>query len=394
MSRLAATIVLSIGLACLASLPAAASHDDFERAIKSELAPLAGQSIIGLKVLYLSADVGPWLDTGMEVRNGDKVTIVLDGKIVWSKAADIVITPSLSVWARVGDKGTIFRGARNTNTFVASENGRVFLKHLPVQWRDPQGGYEGDPAPVNPDWSGGASVALIKWAANADTKVELQKLAAPTGTSTWAAAELDRLKGEVPAPSGWHYLWQLGPWETFREVATTTSGSGTLPFARYIDLDSKGGDGAILQRDVPKDLTPTTHLEWTWRVERIPASTAENTMPTHDYVSIGVEFDNGQDLTYIWSHSLPVGHSFRCPLPGWDKRETHLIARSGSGDLNKWVTEKRNVFDDYKTAVGGEMPKRITRVWLLGITPFRRAQAKAQFADMWLTDGQQRAPVW
>ena len=32
-------------------------------------------------------------------------------------------------------------------------------------------------------------------------------------------------------------------------------------------------------------------------------------MITHDYLSIAVEFDNGQDLTSLWSSALPVGET-------------------------------------------------------------------------------------
>lgn len=120
----------------------------------------------------------------------------------------------------------------------------------------------------------------------------------------------------------------------------------------------------------------------------------ENTLPTHDYMSIAVEFDNGQDITFIWSHDLPVGQSFRCPLPGWDFRETHIVARSGSADLGRWISEQHNVFDNYKKAVGGAMPKRITKVWLIAVSLFQKVEGMSQFGEIVLKDGAKETRVF
>ena len=58
-------------------------------------------------------------------------------------------------------------------------------------------------------------------------------------------------------------------------------------------------------------------------------------MPTHDYMSIAVKFDDGKDLTFFWSRDLPVDTAFHCPLPGWKQREIHVVARSGTAELGK-----------------------------------------------------------
>ena len=84
---------------------------------------------------------------------------------------------------------------------------------------------------------------------------------------------------------------------------------------------------------------------------------------------MAIEFDNGQDLTYLWSSCLPVGTSFRCPIPWWDKHETHIVRRSGQEGLGTWVEELQPIFDDYKTSVGGPWPSRIVGVWLIGVSP-------------------------
>ena len=140
----------------------------------------------------------------------------------------------------------------------------------------------------------------------------------------------------------------------------------------------------ILQKDAPFDLTPDTRLEWTWKVDELPSDFEECTLPTHDYMSIAVEFDDGQDLTYYWSHSLPVETCYRCPLPTWNHRETHLVVRSGKRDLGKWLNESRNVYEDCVKAYG-KAPKRIVRIWLIANSLLQRKQGICEYANIKLT---------
>lgn len=366
-------------------------HQQFDQQIRASVAPLAGKEIAGLKVLYLSSDIGPWLDTGLALKPGDKVTMILNGKMWLSRAYNLSFESQIAVWARVGERGPLFRGTE-TNTFVAKETGTLQLKTYPGQrWLDTSGRYAGEPAPVNPDSGGGASVAILLWSRDANVPEQLQRIADKDATAQWATAEIKRqITPERKLPAGWYYTWELGPSQIFGEVAEP---AGDDAPKRAIDLHMKN-DVAIVKTDVSVALTPTTTLAWKWKVDKIPASVSENSLPTHDYMSIAVEFDNGQDITFIWSHDLPVGQSFRCPLPGWDFRETHIVARSGTGDLGKWISEQYNVFDNYKKAVGGTMPKRITKVWLIAVSLFQQVEGMSQFGEIVLKDGAKETRVF
>ena len=120
--------------------------------------------------------------------------------------------------------------------------------------------------------------------------------------------------------------------------------------------------------------------------------TAENTLPTHDYVSIAVEFDDGRDLTYYWSATLPPETHYRCPLPNWDQRETHLVVRSGSRGLGAWHREQRPLQADYARAVG-DPPGHIVAVWLIAVSLFQKRSGAADFAEIWLEGGGNRLQV-
>ena len=57
-------------------------------------------------------------------------------------------------------------------------------------------------------------------------------------------------------------------------------------------------------------------------------------------------------ISYIWDTTAPVGSVFKSEKTGL---VTYIVVRSGPTDLGKWLTESRNVLDDYKK-IFGEAP--------------------------------------
>ncbi len=109
-------------------------------------------------------------------------------------------------------------------------------------------------------------------------------------------------------------------------------------------------NAGILQRPVNLELKPQTKLSWRWIVEELPSLLPEDQLTSHDYLSIAAEFDDGQDLTYFWSRNLPVGKRLPLPDPRWTPLESHMVVRSGLTDLGKWVSDERDLYEDYKDA--------------------------------------------
>src|SRR6185369_8546548 len=89
---------------------------------------------------------------------------------------------------------------------------------------------------------------------------------------------------------------------------------------------------------------------------------------SHDYVSIALEFDDGRDLTWHWSSTLPDGFAYPCPFDYWRKLETHIVIRSGTEDLDRWVEEERPVLSDYRAAVHQPAPARVVNAWLIAVS--------------------------
>jgi hypothetical protein len=211
------------------------------------------------------------------------------------------------------------------------------------------------------------------------------------GDAAAGVAALERLTGLkrlVPdaacAPVGWTYLWRLGDGSIYRD--------GEHDGKRCIHMRTDG-DVGILQYPIEAPLDDDTRLEWRWRVDHLPSKLPENIAPTHDYLSIAVEYDNGQDLTYFWSGALAQDTIFKCPLAWWDKRETHWVVRSGAAELGTWAAESRSLKADYAKAIEGVLPAKIVRVWLIANSAFQRRVGEAHFADIALVSGGARRQI-
>ena len=177
---------------------------------------------------------------------------------------------------------------------------------------------------------------------------------------------------DAPAPQGWRHLWRLGESRIFRAE------TGDQQPQRICCQTAQ--DVGILQYPVDIPLDRSTRLTWAWRADDLPSKLREDSLATHDYLSIAVEFENGRDLTYMWSAAMPEGKVFQCPLPWWNKRETHQVVRSDLAKLGMWLEEKQPVLDDYERAIGGPLPKRIVAVWLIAVSIFQRRKGRCSFA--------------
>jgi DUF3047 family protein len=320
-------------------------------------------------MVFLPADSGGWIDTGLLVSHGQSVTLLAQGQIWLSREADLFFGANITLWYRISG-GEIARSPNNSVTFEASAEGTLSLiVKPPGEWANRQGDFLSDYPHAGA--SGGVLVAVLIW--NGPAEVGLHGFST-LDASCMAERELARIANKPTLPPGWEPLWRVGDTGMFRESTDTTG--------RAVISCQCCNDAAILKYPVDVALTPETRLTWSWRVNRLPSRIAENSLAGHDYVSVAVEFDNGQDLTWFWSVNLPVGTTFRCPIPWWDRHETHVVARTGTGELGVWMSESKLVQAGYRDAVAGDLPRRIVGIWLISLSPFQRGVAAWDCRDL------------
>jgi len=348
-------------------------------------ASLAGADTVAAKAVPVPSNQPPWLDTGIDIEAGQEVSLFTTGRTVLNGLLNLWVDSSFQIWGKIGEAGPVFRGTRRTNSFSAKSGGRLYLaSYFPGEWKTPDGQLADV---VDPDdykkIKGDLLAGVIVWRDTAEAGLAGLN---PTGVmADLVAAESKRIaEGEAQPPKDWSYLWYLGPGEIFTVVEDGTVGCHTH------------GNVGILCTPVNAVLTPSLRLCWSWLIEELPSMVREDTLPSHDYLSIAVEFDNGQDITYHWSKSLAKETIYTCPLPTWKDKETHIVIRSGLEGLGEWVDEDRSLREDYINALGetrGPVPERVVRVWLIANSIFQRGTGRCQFRDMRLVDHNLIIPV-
>jgi hypothetical protein len=356
--------------------------DAFERELERALAQLPAGVVAERIWLRLPASEPPWRDSGIALRAGDEASVFAAGRAYLSRPLDIFVAPKTQLWARIGERGPIRSSSRDTSTLRASEPGKLYLgNYFPNDWKDASGARLQDDA-VYAGAQGELRVCVVRWSSGAaEGLAALARAGDPLGV---ASSERERLALGDPAPPGWHYLWHLGDAEIFHPAADPSG-------APALDCEVTG-DVGILQRDAAFPLRPGTEIAWRWRVDALPGLVREDSVPSHDYLSLAVEFANGLDLTYYWSKELPVGAAYWCPLANWKQREFHVVVRSGDAGLGTWHDERRDLHADALEYFGAH-PGDIVRVWLIAVSVFKRQPGKCSYAGIELRDGNEKLAV-
>jgi hypothetical protein len=356
--------------------------DAYERELERGLAALPAGVVAERVWLRLPASEPPWRDTGIALRAGEEATLFAAGRAYLSRALDIYVTPKTQLWARVGERGPIRSSSRDTSTLHAREAGKLYVgNYFPNDWKDATGARLQDDA-VYRGAQGELRIGAVRWSGRAtDGLAALERAGDPLGV---ASSERARLALGDPAPSGWRYLWHLGNAEIFR-AAADPSGAPAL----CCDVT---GDVGILQRDAAFPLHAGTEIAWRWRVDALPGVVREDSVASHDYLSLAVEFQNGLDITYYWSRELPVGAAFWCPLANWKQRELHVVVRSGPAGLGTWQSERRDLHADALSYFGAH-PGDVVRVWLIAVSVFKRQPGRCAYAGIELRHGSEKLAV-
>src|SRR4051812_10502020 len=170
-------------------------------------------------------------------------------------------------------------------------------------------------------------------------------------TLAWAAEDYvveDWLKAPV-GHKGIPPEWKGQQWGSPAYDMTVVEDGGK----KVLHLKSKD-EGSTISKEVKGkvNLKETPILEWSWKVAALPKGGNSCVKDTDDQA--GQVFvmwprfpEQGRPRIggYVWDPTQPVGTTCKSEKSGM---VTYIVVRSGTADVGKWFTEKRNVRDDFK----------------------------------------------
>ena len=107
-----------------------------------------------------------------------------------------------------------------------------------------------------------------------------------------------------------------------------------------------------LGKEVKINLNKTPFINITWKIEKDLPGIKENTKKGHDFAArvfvikkTGATPLSNRAINYVFSSNNEVG--FNSPSP-YTKKSIDNVLASTKGNLNKWITVKANVKEDFK----------------------------------------------
>jgi hypothetical protein len=183
-------------------------------------------------------------------------------------------------------------------------------------------------------------------------RLTLAGLLLALATTVWAADQIlveDWSKHTVGAhglPDG----WKAQNWGSPKYDLFTIENDG----GRKVLHMKSANDGSTIARDVKGkvNLKETPILEWSWKVTVLPRGGDSCKKTTDDQAAqvfvVWPRFPEpvrSRVIGYVWDTSEPVGKTCKSEKTG---TVTYIVLRSGTAELGKWVTERRNLVEDFK----------------------------------------------
>ena len=136
-----------------------------------------------------------------------------------------------------------------------------------------------------------------------------------------------------------------------------------------LHIKSNNASGGI-HKVIEIDVKQYPYFTWKWKVIKIPPKGDVRKKGTDDQAgNIYVAFPGGfpelvrsKIVSYLWDSNAPKGLMTTSPKRGNTK---NIVVENGSEKLGEWITEKRNVYEDYKKLFGEEPPKTAkVSIWI------------------------------
>jgi hypothetical protein len=141
-----------------------------------------------------------------------------------------------------------------------------------------------------------------------------------------------------------------------------------------------------LQKEVKVDVTQYPILSWKWKVTKLPKGGDFRKSQTDDQAAqLFLAFTKTKAIVYIWSTNAPEGLMADAHAPFFMSIKV-VVVRSGPAKIGTWMTETRNVYEDYRKLYGdGEKTPVVSGVRIQINSQHTHTSAESYFADVMFT---------
>jgi hypothetical protein len=154
---------------------------------------------------------------------------------------------------------------------------------------------------------------------------------------------------------------------------------------KAINLKSPN-DSSTISKEVKVDVKAWPILQWSWQAVTLPKGGDARKSATDDEAAqIYVTFPRfpsavrSRIISYIWDTTAPVGSIFKSEKTGL---VTYVVVRSGPADIGKWLTESRNVLEDYKKIYGEPPGEEVGAISIAIDSNDTNSTAESYFAEI------------
>ena len=172
---------------------------------------------------------------------------------------------------------------------------------------------------------------------------------AATVVEDWSKAA----PGATGVPTGWREYETPGGRPRYDFTVVAEDG------VRALRLKSRD-EHSTIAKEVQVDLKATPILEWTWKAVKLPDGADIRRRQTSDltaYVLVAwprpPAILRTRLIGYVWDGVIPAGTMERSRKSG---QVMFFVVRSGAAELGRFITDRRNVYDDYVRAFGEPPP--------------------------------------
>lgn len=147
-------------------------------------------------------------------------------------------------------------------------------------------------------------------------------------------------------------------------------------------LQMKCSDSSFsFEKGVKVDVKRYPLLSWKWKVTTLPKGGDFRKSRTDDQAAqLFLAFSRTKAIVYLWDTTAPQGLVGDAAAPFFMTIKA-VVVRSGPADLGKWLTETRNVYEDYKKFFGEEPPE-VEGIRIQINSQHTGSSAESAFADV------------